>query len=184
MELIGPYLAACLLLVVAGASKVVAPMDTARAVTGVLPLPLRATRVLVRLGALVELVLGLVALARPSPLAAGLVAASYVGFAAFVVLVRARGGPLATCGCFGTPDTPATRTHVAVTLGLGVSAAAVSASVSSGWITGILAGSPWRGVPVLLLSALCAWLAYLAMARLAELGAVRRLLGITRGATQ
>ena len=160
-------------------------MDTARAVTGVLPLPLRAAGALVRVGAVVELVLGLVALARPSPLAAG--AGRRVRTSdspPSSLLVRARGGPLATCGCFGTPDTPATRTHVAVTLGLGVSAVAVSASVSTGWITGVLAGSPWRGVPVVLLSVLCAWLAYLAMARLAELGAVRRLLGVTRGPTQ
>jgi hypothetical protein len=177
----GPYLAACVLLLAAGVGKVVRPMDTARAVADVLPVPLRAARPVVRAGAAAEALLGAAALAHPSPVAAGLVAASYAGFAGFVTLARARGGPLATCGCFGTPDTPATRTHVVVTLAFAVSAAVVTASGLSGWLPTLLAGQPWHGVPLVLLGLLCAWLAYLAMGRLAELGAARRLLGITRG---
>ena len=180
MELIGPYLAACVLLMAAGVAKVVRPMDTARAVTAVVAVPVRASRALVRVGALGEAVLGAVALAHPSPAAASLVAASYLGFAGFVSLARARGGPLATCGCFGTPDTPATRTHVVVTLGCAASAIVLAASGLSGWITPLVAGQPWRGVPLVLLGLLCAWLAFLAMGRLAELGAARRKLGITR----
>ena len=121
------------------------------------------------------------ALAHPSPPVAALVALSYLGFAGFVTLARARGGPLASCGCFGTPDTPATRTHVVVTLAFAVSAAVVAASGLSDWLPTLLAHQPWHGVPVVLLGLLCAWLAYLAMGRLAELGAARRLLGITRG---
>lgn len=184
MELIGPYLAACVLLVAAGVAKVARPMDTARAVTAVLPVPLRASRTLVRGGAVAEAVLGAVALAHPSPVPAALVAASYLGFAGFVLVARARGGPLATCGCFGRPDTPATRTHAAVTLGFAVAAAVVAAADLTGWMTGHLAGQPWHGVPVVLLGLLCAWLAQLAMGRLAEVGAARRALGITRhGAT-
>jgi hypothetical protein len=31
------------------------------------------------------------------------------------VRVLARGGVLGSCGCFGKPDTPATRTHAALT---------------------------------------------------------------------
>ena len=180
MELIGPYLAACLLLVAAGAAKVAHPDDTARAVASVVRLPLRRLRAVVRTGAAAECALGLVALVRPGPVTAGLVAASYLGFAGFVAVARARGGPLATCGCFSTPDTPATRTHVALTLGFAVSAAAVAAGVPAGWITHALGGQPWRGVPVVLLAGLCAWLAYLAMTRLAQVGAARRMLGIAR----
>jgi len=181
MELIGPYLAACVLLLVAGVAKVARPMDTARALVAVVPMPLRAGRALVRTGAAAEAVLGAVALAHPSPPAAGLVALSYLGFAGFVTLARARGGPLASCGCFGTPDTPATRTHVVVTLALAASAGVVAASGLSGWLPTSLAHQPWHGVPVALLGLLCAWLASLAMGRLAELGAARHLLGITRG---
>ncbi len=182
MELIGPYLAACLLLVAAGAAKAVRPGDTARAVAAVAPLPLSVVRAAVRAGAVAEATLGLVALARPAPVTAWLVAASYLGFAVFVAVVRTRGGPLATCGCFSAPDTPATRTHVAVTSGLACSAAVVAAGAPAGWITHVLVGQPGDGVPVALLAVLCAWLAYLAMTRLARLGAARHLLGIVRGA--
>jgi hypothetical protein len=166
VELIGPYLAACILLAVAGAAKAVRPMDTARAVALVAPIPLTAGRGLVRAGALAEGVVGVTALVHQSPVTAGMVALSYLGFAVFVAWVLARGGPLATCGCFGRPDTPATWLHVVVT---------------PSWLPALLAHEPWRGVPLVLLSVLCAWLAFLALSRLAELGAVRRRLGLIRG---
>jgi Methylamine utilisation protein MauE len=181
VELIGPYLAACVLLAVAGVAKAARPMDTARAVSGVLPLPLSASRSMVRSGAAVEAVVGIAGAARPSSVTAALVAASYAGFAVFVVVVLARGGPLATCGCFGRPDTPATRLHVAVNLSLSASAAAVAATVTPAWLPSLLSSQPWHGVPLVLLSGLCAWMAFLALTRLAELGGARRLLGITRG---
>ena len=180
MELIGPYLAACLLLVVAGLSKSVRPLDTARAVSAVIPLPLTAARTLVRVGAAAEVVIGAVGAIHPSPVAAVLVAASYLVFASFVVVARARGGSLATCGCFGTPDTPATRLHVVVNLGLAGSAAVVAATVPAAWLTTLLSAQPWHGVPLVGLSVLCAWMVFLALTRLAELGAARRRLGLTR----
>lgn len=181
MELIGPYLAACLLLAVAGMAKAFRPMDTARAVAAVVPLPLAVVRALVRVGAVAEAVAGTAGLVHPSPATAGVVALSYVGFAAFVVVVLARGGPLASCGCFGKPDTPATRVHVVVDLFLAGSAVAVAADGTAGWLPALLGGQPWHGVPLVLLSLLCAWLAFLALSRLPELGAARRLLGVTRG---
>jgi uncharacterized protein YjeT (DUF2065 family) len=147
VELIGPYLAACLLLAVAGVGKAMRPADTARAVAAVMPMPLGAIRTLVRTGA----------------------------------VVLARGGPLASCGCFGRPDTPATRLHVIVNIALAASSAAVAATVNPGWLPTILAAQPWHGVPLVLLSLLCAWLSFLVLSRLAELGAVRRMLGVTRG---
>jgi hypothetical protein len=181
VELIGPYLAACILLAVAGAAKVVRPMDTARAVALVAPIPLTAVRGLVRAGALAEGVVGVTALVHPSPVTAGMVALSYLVFAVFVAWVLARGGPLATCGCFGRPDTPATWLHVVVDVVLAVSAGAVATTVIPSWLPALLAHEPWRGVPLVLLSVLCAWLAILALSRLAELGAVRRRLGLIRG---
>jgi len=183
VELIGPYLAACLLLMAAGTAKAVRPTDTARAVAAVVPLALAPTRALVRAGAVAKAVIGAVALVHPSPVAAALVAASFSGFAAFVTVVLARGGPLASCGCFGRPDTPATKLHVVVNVLLAASAAAVAATVAPAWLPTVVRDQPWRGVPVVLLSALCAWLVYLAFSRLAELGAARRLLGVTRGTT-
>ena len=183
MELIGPYLAACLLLVFAGAAKAVRPTDTARAVSVVVPMALAAIRPLVRAGAVAEAAVGTVALAYPSPVTAGLVGLSYLGLAGFVAVVLARGGPLATCGCFGKPDAPSTRLHVVVNFALAGSAAAVAATVNPGWLPALLAGQPWYGVPLVLLSLLCAWLAFLALSLLAELGATRRILGVTRGPT-
>lgn len=180
MELIGPYLAACLLLAVAGLSKSFRPMDTARAVVAVVTLPLPAARRLVRVGAVAEAVIGVVGAVHPSPVTASLVAASYLGFATFVVLVRARGGTLATCGCFGRPDTPATRLHVVVDLALAGAAALVAMTVPAAWVTTVLSAQPWHGAPLVLLSALCAWSVFLTLSRLAELGGARRRLGLTR----
>lgn len=182
MELIGPYLAGAALLVVAGLAKVVRPEDTARALALLVGRPLRALRAAVRIGAVAEVVVGVVALVLPRTVPASLVAASYAGFAVVTVVVRARGGPLASCGCFGTPDTPATRLHVVVDLGLAAAAGAVAASGSaSGTLASVLARQPGHGVPLVLVSAACAWLAFLALSRLSVLQGARTLVGATRG---
>jgi len=183
VELIGPYLVACVLLVAAGASKAVRPGDTARAVADTVPLPLAVLAPAVRVGAGVEALVGLSGLAYPSTVTAGLVAVSYLAFAGFVTVVLVRGGPLASCGCFGRPDTPATRLHVVADLVLAVSAVTVAATVTAQGLGSLLAAQPWHGVPLALASLLGAWLAVLALGRLAEVGAARRLLGITRGST-
>jgi hypothetical protein len=129
----------------------------------------------------VEAAVGAAGLVHPSPWTAGLVAASYLGFAGFVAVVLSRGGPVASCGCFGTPDTPATRLHVVVDMALAVSAVSVAVNAPDLWLPSVLALQPWHGAPLFLVSLLGAWLTYLALGRLAELGAVRRQLGITRG---
>lgn len=108
----GPYLAAAGLLVVAGVPKLVDPLPLVRALrqAGV-----PGTRLLVRSFALGEVAVGAWAVIAPSRASAGLVAAAYVVFTAFVVRALRRGGVLGSCGCFGKPDTPATRTHAALT---------------------------------------------------------------------
>jgi hypothetical protein len=108
----GPFLAAAGLLVVAGMPKVVDPLPLVRALRSA-GLPVHRT--LVRAFAVGEVVVGVAALVRPGRLPAVLVAAAYVVFTAFVVRVLTRGGVLGSCGCFGKPDTPATRTHAALT---------------------------------------------------------------------
>ena len=177
----GIYLAACLLLVAAGAAKAVRPGDTARGLAATVPLPVAVLGPLVRVGSVVEAVIGVAGLLRPGPVTAGLVACSYAAFAAFVAVVLMRGGPLASCGCFSRPDTPATRLHVVVDLVLAAAAATVAATGPSGPLWTALAGQPWHGVPLVLLGGLCAVLAYLALAVLPEVGAARAQLGITRG---
>ncbi len=181
MELIGPYLIACTLLVVAGASKAVRPWDTARALSAVVHVRLGRMVRLVRVGAVVEATLGTAALIVPGPVTASAVALSYGAFAVYVGVVRARGGPMASCGCFGTPDTPATVLHVVVNAGLALAAIAVAGSPPTGTLVAVLAHQPWHGGPLVALSLLGAWLCYLALSVLADLQAARRLTGVTFG---
>jgi hypothetical protein len=179
MELIGLYLVAAGLLVAAGIAKAVRPDDTARALAGLVP-GRRApspgpVRQLVRAGALAEAGLGLVALALPRPLTASLVALSYALLSGVVAYARARGGPLATCGCFGRSDTPATRLHLAVDLGLAAAAAAVAAAApADGTLASVLAHQPWAGLPLVFVSAVGLWLTFLALSALAALEGARR----------
>jgi hypothetical protein len=108
----GPFLAAAGLLVVAGVPKIVDPLPLVRALRGA-GLPVH--RQVVRGFAVLEVALGVWALAAPGRYAALLVAAAYLVFTAFVGRVLTRGGVLGSCGCFGKPDTPATRTHLVLT---------------------------------------------------------------------
>jgi hypothetical protein len=159
----------------AGAAKFRRPADTARALSMATSLPLRAILVGVRWGALAEAGLGVVAVIVPGPVPAGLVAASYAGFAAFIVRIRATGGPLATCGCFGTPDTPATGLHAFLDAAISACAVAVAAAGHHGIIGSVLAHQPLHGVPLVLASGVSTWLAVLTMSGLPKLRAARRL---------
>jgi hypothetical protein len=123
-----------------------------------------------------EAALGAVALAWPRTAPAAAVCASYVVFAAYVVAVRRRHGPLATCGCFGTPDTPATSLHVVVNVALAVAAGITAAAPPGRSIMGDLAAQPWHGAPLLLACAVACWLVVLTLSSLAKLQAVRALL--------
>ncbi len=173
MNLLGPYLVAAGLLVVAGAAKALRPADTARALSAGLGLGW-VTPGVVRAVAVVEAALGALALAWPAPLPASLVAASFLAFALVTARVRARGGPLASCGCFGTPDTPATALHVGLDLGLAASAAVVAAAGHRGPITAALAPQPLHGLALVGLSALGLYLTVVAMTLLPRLQAARR----------
>jgi hypothetical protein len=188
MELIGPYLVACALLVIAGAMKLFRPDDTARAIAVVVPVRLRrrlhyrSLRVLIRIGALAELGLGSVAMFVPRPIPAALVAISYAVFVGVVIYVRSKGGSLASCGCFGTFDTPATWLHAVINSGLAIAAAAVALDAPAGGFTvSILAGQPLYGVPFVAAGSLCIWLTFLALSSLSELQAARRLVGSATG---
>jgi hypothetical protein len=130
----GPFLAVAGLLVVAGLPKLADPLPLVRALraSGV-----PAGRLLVRAFAAAEVAVGGWALVAPGRLNAALVAAAYLVFTAFVGQVRTRGGVLASCGCFGKPDTPATRTHLVLT--------AVAAGVA-GWATIDAPERAWAGV--------------------------------------
>lgn len=180
MELIGLYLIGSALLVLAGVSKAIRPGDTARAVAEVVPGRLRL-RGLVRIGAACEAVVGMVAFLLPRPIPAALVAISYLGFAAYVSYARHRRGPLATCGCFGQPDTPATGLHVIVNLVLAAAAGVVAAqATATSTLRSVLTAQPWAGLPLLLASTVGLWLTYQALALLPSLTTARRRLVGTR----
>lgn len=177
----GPYLAACGLLAVAGVAKATRPDDTARALAGALGARPAARRVqrlahAVRLGSLLEAVLGIAGLVVLNPVVASLVAASYAAFCAFVVVARSQGGPLSTCGCFGSLDTPPTGLHVALDAGLAGTAAWSAADGARGWTLSWLAHQPWHGIPLVLLAAVTAWFVGLALTDAARIVAARRLL--------
>jgi hypothetical protein len=177
MELIGLYLIAAGLLVVAGIAKAARPDDTARAMGALLPSPppLRLLRDVVRVGALAEAALGAAALAFPRPATAALVAASYFGFFGVVACARRRGGPIATCGCFGRPDTPPTALHLVIDLVLAVAAVAVAVGAPSrGTLVSQLDHQPWAGFPLLFVSVVGLWLTALALSALAALTSARR----------
>ncbi len=113
--LAAPYLAAALLLVVAGVAKAMDPVPLARALR-LAGFPVRGPLLtpLVRAGAVVEAAIGGAAVVWPGTLTASAVALSYAGFTVFVLRALRGGSPLATCGCFGSTATPPSRMHVAV----------------------------------------------------------------------
>jgi hypothetical protein len=175
MMAIGPFMAAAILLVVAGATKVVRPDGGARAVAGLVPRLAGRARPIVRALAAAEAAIGFAALTWPAAVTAGLLASSYAAFAVVVLLARSRGGVLATCGCFGGIDTPPTLAHALLDMGAAV--AAITVGVDFGdhgrLLTGLLARQPAHGIPLLAGSAVIALLALTAMSLLPRLQAVR-----------
>jgi methylamine utilization protein MauE len=168
---IGPYLIACGLLVVAGASKAVRPANTVRALSQVLPFP-RLIAVAVPTLAAGEMGLGVAAIFWPVPALAAAVAGSYALFAAFVLAVRLRHGALSSCGCFGTPDTPATWLHAVINVFLAVSGLVVALNEPGPTVVSMLRPQPLDGAPLVLAALVGIFLVVLAFTRLAQLTAV------------
>jgi len=158
----GPYAAAAILLAVGGAMKLRRPDPTANALSAV---GLPASVPIVRLFGATEVVVAVGALTIGHPLFALLVGVAYLVFAAFVVLAVARGGAISSCGCFGEPDTPATAVHAVLDVAAAAVAFAVAAGGGSDW-RGFLGDQPLGGAPFIVLTATCAYLAYLAMTAL------------------
>ncbi|HEY8547667.1 MAG TPA: MauE/DoxX family redox-associated membrane protein [Acidimicrobiales bacterium] len=150
--------AAALLLVVAGAAKVADPSRTAGALRA---LGWPSSPWLVRAAAAAELLLGLVVLVVGGRVPALLVAASYLGFALFVMAALRSGTPVGTCGCFARDDTPPSPAHVALDAVLAAGAvlagaldapALLDASWAAWLVAGVLGGwslaaftAPWAG---------------------------------------
>ncbi len=115
---------ASLLLVVAGVAKLADPYGTLEALGS---LGLRISPLVVRAGAAAEAVVGAAALVLGGSLAAALVAASYLAFAAFVAAGR-RSPAASSCGCFGRHRARPSRRHALVNLAFAVGAATAAAT--------------------------------------------------------
>ena len=157
----GPALVVAALLALAGAQKVLDPTMTVGALRA---LGLPAAAVSVRIGAGVELALGVVAITIGGPVTWSLIAASYVGFAVFVMVALRKGTMIGSCGCFGRDDTPPHPSHLA--LNLLSAAVAVAAAGSSGAVLDHLLDRPGQGVIVVALSAGALYLVYAAYVEL------------------
>jgi hypothetical protein len=130
MGLFPVFVVACMLLVAAGLGKLRSPAGVQDALSGA---RVRVPRAAVRALGAAEVVLGVGASVRPSPLVAGLVALSYGAFCAFVLLRRP-----ARCGCFGATAVGGELVHAllnAVACAVAVVAAVVPPP-GVGWIFG------------------------------------------------
>ena len=164
--LAGPFLAAAGLLVVAGLPKVADPQPLVRALRSAgLALRPGPGAALVRTFAVAEVALGGWAVAAPGRANAALLAAAYLVFTVFVARVLLHGGVLGSCGCFGKPDTPATRTHLALTAAAAGVAVALAVDPPSAAWSGA-AGAPGGAalVTTVTLAALIGGLAWMVMA--------------------
>jgi Methylamine utilisation protein MauE len=156
--LTGPALTAALLLAFAGAAKVVDPTMTVGALRA---LRLPSSPTLVRAGGGAELVLGLSAVTAGWAAVWWLVAASYLGFAAFVVAALRAGTMVGSCGCFGREETPPHPGHVVLDAAL-AAAAGAAAVLDLGAPLDATLDEPGQGAVVVGLSVLAVLLLYAA----------------------
>lgn len=167
--LAGPFIVTAALLGAGGALKVARPATTAGALR---QLGIPASKTAVRIGAAAELGIATAAVIDGSRPFAALVAASYLGFAAFVLAALRGDVPLSSCGCFGVQDTPPTSVHLAVNLAAAATAGVVALGVADGGglaaIAGMDASLVLRAAFVLSTGA-ATWFAYVALTQLPRL---------------
>lgn len=156
--LTAPALVAGSLLALAGAQKVLDPTMTVGALRA---LGLPSSPLLVRSGSVVELGLGVAAVAIGGAALWWGVALSYVLLAVFVVAALRRGTMIGSCGCFGREETPPHPTHVALNLGL-AGLAAATAVTAPGALLEVIADQPAQGAAVVSLAAVSLFLLYAA----------------------
>ena len=122
--LLGPLLIAALVLAAAGLAKTVRPRPAAAAIS-TLPLTVDGSLsvTLARMLGIVEVAVAVWAMVTLSAIALAFVAGFYGAFAVFVLLSLNGSVPAASCGCFGSDDSPPTVGHFvfnAVAAGLAI----------------------------------------------------------------
>lgn len=176
--LAGLVFAAALLLGSAGVGKAASPGSTRIALRSA---GLPATALVARGLGVVEVLIAVAALVVGGPVATGLVAASYLGFAWFARRLQVKTRGAAPCGCFGSSSAPVGTLHVALDLliAVGVAAAALDAP---GPIWEAAGETPWGGVPFVGLALLLTWMLYAALTALPEALAAAKASATTAGA--
>lgn len=164
LSLAGPYLAIAALLALGGALKVVRPVETSTALAA---LNLPAHYRLVRALGVIEIIIGAAAFVTSAPLASALTAASYLGFAGFVMMARRAKTPVQSCGCFGRAETPPSLTHIVVNLAAATVAAATAARPLPP-LSKLLANQPGSGIPLLILIGVTIYLLYILLTALPQ----------------
>ncbi len=148
----GPILSLALLLAVAGVVKLGRPASAAAALRAAkLPAPELGVRALG--GA--EVALAVVVIVWGGPVAAAVLALTYLGFALFSQRLRSVQGRSASCGCFGASSAPVTGVHVGVNL-----VAAVLGAAGAAWAPAGLAAvvaAPGEGALLLAVAGTLAW---------------------------
>ncbi|GAC1590805.1 MAG: hypothetical protein NVS3B21_08710 [Acidimicrobiales bacterium] len=162
-------LIASLLLVGAGVAKAARPADTWRALSRA-GLPVGRGPSTVRAGAAAEVVIGVTAIVVGGPIPAAMVCLSYAAFAVFITIALRQGWALASCGCFGEPDSPPTVAHVMIDALL-----AVGAGLSA--VDGVspreaIGRHPATGAVTVIMALVTTGLLYLVFARLPRLRVV------------
>ena len=160
MILSGPLAVVASLLALGGTIKLWRPMP---AVRGLRLAGVPAGPTAVRALALAEVGLGGVGALSGGRSAAAGVAVAYAGFAAYLIAVRRRGGPLTSCGCFGEADAPVGTSHIVLDLGACALATAAAVLDAPGVPRAVLA-HPADGPALLLAVAGSVGLGYLAFA--------------------
>lgn len=171
--LAGPFIACAALLGAGGALKVSRPAPTARALRAV---RLPGSPALVRAGAAAEVAVAVAAIAWASRPVALAVAASYLGFAGFVLAALRRDVPLSSCGCFGVQDTPPTVGHVVLNLAAATVALAVAVSPHGAGLgaVGDMDGPLFLRALFVAMTATAAWFAYVALTVVPQVLATRK----------
>lgn len=166
--------AVALLLIVAGAGKVVHPADSGRAAE-VLGFPGGLSAVWARLFGAAEVAVGAVVIVVGGAFPAALAAASFT-FLAVVAWRLLRVAPAQDCGCFGRSGQPITRSHLAVDIGCAVIALIAVGWPQPSWRTVVTGADPLVGGTLAAMAVLLTWLLYAVLTtapRLHAGGAVR-----------
>lgn len=109
--LIGPLLAAAVVLIIAGTAKIARPEGTATALRAAGLPGGRSVATTLGLG---EVLLGTVAAIWAPSAAVAALAVVYLAFSAFSIRLIRRQGSAASCGCFGMAESPVHTVHVVV----------------------------------------------------------------------